>query len=98
MHNKVSFDPNKITSTTDLLEKYLGQPVAIWCHQFRYRGILQIVTEDSIVLDKARAVWGNLPSHCEKPQDEETVFSSAVIMRSSIELVWQPNWCFAPLD
>jgi hypothetical protein len=82
----------------DILHGYIGQPVAILCARFNYRGILSKVTDDCVVLAKARAVESSGASNSEKPNSEDPVGSSVVISLNAVELIYQPNWVFSSLD
>lgn len=93
----VDFNESKANTTIDCFKEYLGKPVAVLCVRFCYRGIMKIVNEDSIVLVKARAVSTTGDCSKEEPESEEEILSPVIIMRSAIELVYQPRWCFAPL-
>jgi hypothetical protein len=81
-----------------IMQDYIGQPVAILCARFNYRGILSKVTDDCVVLAQARAVESSGASSSEKPNSEDPIGSSVMISLNAVELVYQPNWCFAPLD
>ena len=82
----------------DILYSYIGQPVAILCARFNYRGILSKVAEDCVVLAKARAVESSGASSSDRPNSEDPIGGSVVISLNAVELVYQPNWVFAPLD
>lgn len=81
-----------------ILNDYIGQPVAILCARFNYRGILSKVTDDSVVLAQARAVESSGASSSDKPNSEDPIGSSVIISLNAVELVYQPNWCFSNLD
>jgi hypothetical protein len=82
----------------DALAAYLGQHLAVLCARFNYRGILSAVGNDFLVLAQARAVESSGDSAQERPSNEDPIGSSVVISLNAVELVYQPNWCFAPLD
>ena len=88
----------KSTLMRDALAAYLGQPLAVLCARFNYRGILSAVGNDFLVLAQARAVDSSGASAQERPSNEDTIGSSVLISLNAVELVYQPNWCFAPLD
>jgi hypothetical protein len=85
-------------SVSETFKNYLGQPCAVLCARFNYRGILVHVGSDHVVLAQARAVESSGVSSGASPSVEDVIGSSVVIMINAIELVYQPNWCFAPLD
>lgn len=91
----VDFDKSDFN---DSIKELIGKPVAVLCQRFYYRGILAKMDLNGIVLSKARAILNSGPSAGDTPVSEETIGRPVFIMRQSIELVFQPNWCFAPLD
>lgn len=92
--------PEKSTgnSMSSVLQDYLGQPIAVLCARFNYRGILSKVTDDCVVLAKARAVESSGASSSDRPNSEDPIGSSVIIALNAVELVYQPNWVFAPLE
>ena len=96
--NLVPVETTKAKVMRDALEGYVGQPLAVLCARFNYRGVLSVVGEDFLVLAQARAVESSGASSQERPSNEDPIGSSVVISLNAVELVYQPNWCFAPLD
>jgi hypothetical protein len=82
----------------DSLTQFIGQPIAILCARFNYRGILSSIGEDHVVLAQARAVESSGASNQEKPTTEDPVGSSVIISLNAIELFYWPNWAFSSLD
>lgn len=80
------------------LTQFIGQPIAILCARFNYRGILSSVGEDHVVLAQARAVESSGASSQERPSNEDPIGSSIIISTNAIELVYFPNWCYHDLD
>ena len=97
-HDLVAVEKTKATVMKDALQMYLGQPLAILCARFNYRGLLSVVGEDYVVLAKARAVESSGASSQERPSNEDAIGSSVIISLNAVELIYQPNWCMAPLD
>jgi hypothetical protein len=97
-HDLVAVEKTKATVMKDALQMYIGQPLAILCARFNYRGILSVVGEDYVVLAKARAVESSGASSQERPSNEDAIGSSVIISLNAVELIYQPNWCMAPLD
>ena len=95
---RVAVEKTKATIMKDALQMYVGQPLAILCARFNYRGILSTVCEDFVVLAQARAVESSGASSQDRPSNEDPIGSSVVISLNAVELVYQPNWCMAPLD
>jgi hypothetical protein len=81
-----------------IMQDYIGQPVAILCARFNYRGILSKVCDDCVVLAQARAVESSGASSSERPNSEDPIGSSVIISLNAVELVYQPNWVFHTLD
>lgn len=94
----VSVEKTKAESMKDVVKSYVGQPIAVLCARFNYRGVLSTVGEDFLVLAQARAVESSGASSQERPSNEDPIGSSVVISLNAVELIYQPNWCFAPLD
>lgn len=78
--------------------KLRNQPVAVLCSRYHYRGILTNISEDGLVLSKARAVEISGGSQRECPEQEDKIDSNIFVNKHCIELIYQPNWCFASLD
>jgi hypothetical protein len=81
-----------------ILKDYLGQPLAVLCARFNYRGILSKVTDDCLILAKARAVESSGASNSESPNSEDVIGSSVVISLNAVELIYQPQWAYFSLD
>ncbi len=94
----VAVEKTKATTMREALNMYIGQPLAVLCARFNYRGILSTVGEDFLVLAQARAVESSGASSQERPSNEDPIGSSVVISLNAVELIYQPNWCMAPLD
>lgn len=97
-HDLVAVEKTKATVMKDALQMYIGQPLAILCARFNYRGILSVVGEDYVVLAQARAVESSGASSQERPSNEDPIGSSVIISLNAVELIYQPVWSFAPLD
>ena len=80
------------------LTQFVGQPIAILCARFNYRGILSAVGEDHVVLAQARAVESSGASNQERPSNEDPIGSSVIISLNAVELCYFPRWAYAPLD
>lgn len=95
---RVSIDKTHAETIGDAMKAYVGQPLAILCARFNYRGILSKVGEDFCVLAQARAVESSGASNQERPSNEDPIGSSVIISLNAVELVYQPNWAFAELS
>ena len=85
-------------SINETLEQFVGQPIAVLCARFNYRGILSFVGSDHLVLAQARAVESSGASSQDRPSNEDPIGSSVIISLNAIELIYWPNWAFSPLD
>ncbi len=88
----------KVPSRQQVLQQYLGQPIAVLCARFAYRGVLSAVGDDYLILAQARAVESSGASSSDRPNSEDPIGSSVMVSLDALELVYQPNWCFAALD
>ncbi len=80
------------------LEQFTGQPVAVLCARFNYRGILSFVGSDHLVLAQARAVESSGASNQDRPSNEDPIGSSVIISLNAIELIYWPSWVYASLE
>ena len=78
--------------------KYLGQPIAILCARYWYRGILQEIGADTIVLSNVRAVEQTGPSNNASPAQEDVVPSDMIISLDAMEQFCQPAWVWHEMD
>lgn len=79
----------------DKLAGLLNKNVAILCQRFQYRGTLKEIGEDYIVLQNASAVEDSGSSSGDVPDREDPFTSDVTILFRSIEIVYQPKWCFS---
>jgi len=96
--NRVSPEKSTGENMAKVMMDYIGQPVAILCARFNYRGILSKVTDDCVVLAQARAVESSGASNSERPNSEDPIGSSVIISLNAVELIYQPTWVFSSLD
>lgn len=78
-------------------ESLVGQKCAVLAARYQYRGIMSQVTDTRITLANACAVEVSGTSNSAQPQTEDPIGTSIHISMSAIEIVYQPNWCFALL-
>ena len=96
--DRVEIDKTHAETIGDAMKAYIGQPVAILCARFNYRGILSRVGKDYCILAQARAVESSGASSQERPSNEDPIGSSVIISLNAVELIYQPAWAFANLD
>lgn len=96
--DRVEIDKIHAETIGDAMKAYIGQPVAILCARFNYRGILSRVGKDYCILAQARAVESSGASNQERPSNEDPIGSSVIISINAVELIYQPAWCFADLN
>lgn len=78
--------------------EYVGQNVAVIAARYQYRGILSKVYDDCLVIANALAVEVSGPASGERATTEDKIGGSVTIKNDAIEILYQPKWCFAPLD
>lgn len=76
------------------LETKKGEPIAILCMRYWYRGILAEVEDDFIVLQNALAVEQTGRAAGEQAPTEDPIPSEVIIKTMAIELICWPTWCF----
>ena len=79
----------------EMLRSKLGEPIAILCMRYWYRGFLASVSEDLITLSQAYAVEQTGPAAGTSPQREDALPCDVFINPNVIEIVIQPAWCTA---
>jgi hypothetical protein len=78
-----------------VLKTYKGEPVAILCCRYWYRGIVADVGDNVVTLTNPRAVEITGVSTGARPSREDPIPSDIHVALASVELVCQPTWCFA---
>jgi hypothetical protein len=81
----------------NVLESYIGQKIAVLAARYQYRGIMHEVSDDHLTLANATAVEISGPNDGNVPNTEDPIGGSVHISLNAIEIVYQPNWVFAPL-
>jgi len=79
----------------DFLSKYIGEPIAILCMRYWYRGILSKIGDDFIVLNEAKAITETGPASNATPQREDAIPGPLAIKTAVIEIACQPGWAWA---
>ena len=79
-----------------IVSHFIGQPVAVLCARYQYRGILSKVAKDGscIVISDAKSVEVSGPSSATKPNTEDEIASDVMVKLDAVEIVYQPRWCF----
>lgn len=85
------------SSLSTHLNMLVGQPVAIMCARYNYRGIVAEVGDDHVVLSNASMVEISGRNSNDKPDTEDPFFGSVAISLFAVEQVSQPNWVHAPI-
>lgn len=83
--------------TEVIAEKYLGQPLAILCARYWYRGIVAEAGRDYVTLSHVRAVEVTGPAASAAPQTEDPVPSDLTISTAAVEQFCQPLWVWHEL-
>jgi len=86
------------TKTSNVLVAYLsdliGQPVAVLCVRYTYRGIVSSVDDKALVLTNAFAVEQSGPASGARAPQEDPIPSDICVSIGSVELALQPAWCW----
>ena len=80
------------------LKSYEGQPVAILCARYWYRGILKEIGEDHVLLTNPRAVEVTGSAQQDHPEREDIIPSDLMIRIDFMEIVCQPAWVYHEMD
>lgn len=80
------------------LKSYQGQPVAVLCARYWYRGILKDVGEDHILITNPRAVEVTGSAGAERPEREDIIPSDLMVRIDFMEIVCQPTWVYHEMD
>lgn len=76
------------------LKSYEGQPIAILCARYWYRGILKEVGEDHALLTNPRAVEVTGSASQDRPEREDVIPSDLMVRLDFVEIVCQPSWVY----
>lgn len=87
--------PNVQLGMLEMLRGKLGEPIAILCMRYWYRGFLVSVSTDLITLSNPFAVEQTGPAGGSTPQREDAIPCDLFINPNVIEIVIQPTWCTA---
>ena len=76
-------------------QKYMGQPLAVWCARYLYRGIVTKVGADFLTLSDPRAVEVSGRASASTPDTEDVIPSDLTISAGAIEQFCQPAWVWS---
>ena len=93
----VIIDPSKVKNFAQAAQLMAGQKCAILCARYQYRGVLAGVAEDCLILANAMAVEVSGTTAQDRPQTEDAISGDVIIKCDAIEILYQPQWCFALL-
>jgi len=84
----------------EILKEYgfTGKAVVIWCARYTYRGILERVGDECLVLKRPWMIEIAAMAHGDKAQAEDRLFSDLVINLGAIENVQITKWAGTDLD
>ena len=94
---RVAFDPKTVEDFPSAAKQYEGQKCAVLCARYQYRGVLANVNKECLVLADATAVEVSGQTNSEAPQTEDAISGAVTIKNDAVEIIYQPQWCFAPL-
>jgi hypothetical protein len=95
----------KFSNFASLVSKFKGKKISVLCPYFWYRGILNEVTSDCVVLSSPNVIFSTGTCSGDKPTDEISIQApipkqwtgKLVIPITAIEMLVRPNFCLAPL-
>lgn len=87
-----------VNNLSSALKHFQGEPVAILCARYWYRGIVSEVGEDFIQLANPRAVEVTGIATASAPTTEDVIPSDLIISLAAVEIVCQPAWVFHDLE
>jgi len=76
----------------EYLETFVGQPIAVLCMRYWYRGRLTKIGDGFIVLSEANAVEQTGSASSQEPSQEDAIPSDVFIKTMAIEIICQPAW------
>ena len=85
-------ESKEFTGIAGEIEQYVGEPLAILCARYWYRGMVRKVGQDFVKLSDVRAVEVTGAATSLVPQTEDPVPSDMTISVGAIEQVCQPAW------
>lgn len=88
----------EISSLADRMRSYVGQPIAILCARYWYRGILSEVGTNYALLTNPRAVEVTGSASATTPEREDAIPSDLFVRLDFVEIVCQPSWCYHEMD
>jgi len=84
-------------SISEYLKELQGQPVAILCARYQYRGIVAHVGDSHVVLSDASMVEVSGSNSRDTPNTEDPYAGSISLSLLAVEHVAQPKWAYAPI-
>jgi len=91
------FNTEAVTDFPSAAEQYKGQKCAVLCARYQYRGVLVNVNPECMVLADATAVEVSGQTNSDQPQTEDAISGAVTIKNDAVEIIYQPQWCFAAL-
>lgn len=82
----------------EILHEYMGEPIAILCARYWYRGILSKLGDSYLVLSQPFAVEVTGLATAEETSEEDRIPSDLIISFGAVEIVCQPTWVSHGLD
>ena len=75
-------------------KRFLGEPIAVLCCRYWYRGIVAEVLDDSVILSNPYAVEVMGPAAGARVETEDRIPSDICILFQAAEIVMRPAWAF----
>ena len=81
---------------TEYLTPYIGRNIAVWCARYAYRGQLEKVGEQCLLLRNPYAVEVSGSATSKKVETEDKIPDFIIISLDAIEMVFRPAWVDNP--
>jgi hypothetical protein len=75
------------------LNDLVGQPLAVVCARYCYRGILEEYDDECLILNSPHAVEVTGSATEAVPHTEDKLPGKICIKLAFIELIFEPTWC-----
>jgi hypothetical protein len=97
MSDEMKKENEAVKNFAEAAQLMAGQKCAVLCARYQYRGILAGVADDCLILANAMAVEVSGTTAQDRPQTEDAISGDVIIKNEAIEILYQPQWCYALL-
>ena len=82
----------------EYLQSKLGEAIFLNCVRWGYRGIVEEVSNDGVLLSNPNMIFESSSYTDVKVKEEYSIPSDLFISLDAIETILQPTWCFEGYD